>query len=126
MHEAVERLEQQGYDAVSAEREAVRRFGSPEEVAAAGRRASRPTGALAAVGGVATGLAALSFAGATAFLGGQAVDLAVQHGSGGVGWYLSGAIVAAIAIVPCAVSTRRSLQPLIRVSYVPEPMQTAE
>jgi uncharacterized membrane protein len=88
------------------------------------RRTDRPAGALVAVSGLATGLAALAFAGAAAFLGGQAIDLAVQHGSGGVGWYLTGAIVAAIAIIPCVISTRRSIKPVIKVSYAFTPLHT--
>ena len=90
------------------------------------RRADRPTGALAAVGGLATGLATVAFAGAAVFLGAQAIDLAVQHGSGGVGWYLTGAIVAAIAVIPCAIWTRRIIKPVIKVSYAFPPLQTAQ
>ena len=81
------------------------------------RRTNRPIGPLAAVSTVAVGVAALAFGSAATFLAGEAIDLAVQHGSGGVGWYLTGAIVAAIAAIPCAISTGRKLRRLLKSSY---------
>lgn len=44
-----------------------------------------------------------------ALLAGQSVDLAVTHGSGGVGFYLSGAVVATVASAGYAVALRRRL-----------------
>jgi hypothetical protein len=54
--------------------------------------------------------AAVSFAVAAAMLGGYAVDVAVQHGSGGVGFYLTGALAAAGAAVMGAVIAFRRLR----------------
>lgn len=90
------------------------------------RRADRPTGALNAVSAVAVGLAAVAFGSAAIFLTGQSIDLAVQHGSGGVGWYLTGAIVAAIAAVPCTISTVRRLRVLIEAGYSYQAVRTAK
>ena len=47
-------------------------------------------------------LACLCFAAAAAALVGAAVDVGVQHGSGGVGWYLSGAIASVAGAVAAA------------------------
>lgn len=60
--------------------------------------------------GIVSGLAAVGFTvGATALLA-LAVDLAVQHGSGGVGFYLSGALAAAAAAVVTARAAHRRLR----------------
>ena len=89
------------------------------------RRTHRPTGPLAAVSAVAVGVAALAFGSAATILAGQAIDLGVQHGSGGVGWYLTGALVAALAAVPCTISTGRKLKRLIKSNYAYAVLQTA-
>jgi hypothetical protein len=62
--------------------------------------------------GLVGAVAAVSFAVAAAFLGGYAADLAVQHGSGGVGFYLTGALVAAGAAVLGAVVAYQRLRHL--------------
>ena len=50
-----------------------------------------------------------------------AIDIAVQHGSGGVGWFLSGAIIATLAFIPSALVAYRGLKLIairgIRTAY---------
>ncbi len=60
--------------------------------------------------GLVGAVAAVSFAVAAVILGGFAGDLAVQHGSGGVGFYLTGALVAGGAAVAGAVVALRTLR----------------
>ena len=62
--------------------------------------------------GVASGLAAIGFVVGAAALLAIAGDLAVQHGSGGVGFYLTGAIASAMA---AAVAARLSYRRLRRI-----------
>ena len=62
--------------------------------------------------GIVSGLAAVGFTVGAAALVAVAVDLAVQHGSGGVGFYLSGAVASAAA---AAVAARLSYRRLRRV-----------
>lgn len=57
-------------------------------------------------------LAAVAFAAATAVLLGMSVDTAVQHGSGGVGWYLSGGLVSLVAAVAAGACTWRQVRTL--------------
>lgn len=69
-------------------------------------------------GGV-SGLAAVALAGAGVFLAAAALDTAVQHGSGGVGWYLSGAIPSCAGAVICGAAAwhrLRSLRPWTHVA----------
>lgn len=62
--------------------------------------------------GAAAAIAALAFAAAAVGLVGVSVDLAVQHGSGGVGFYLTGGVTAAVAAALTAVWCRRRLRHL--------------
>lgn len=82
--------------------------------ALAWRRQLRGRGVrIAGIDEAAAGVAAVGFGGAAVLLLGQAVDLAVQHGSGGVGWYLSGGVIALAAFVPSAVLAYRGLRPIV-------------
>src|SRR5438270_1326063 len=55
-------------------------------------------------------IATFAFAAAASWLLGSSVDIAVQHGSGGVGWYLSGAIVSLLGAGAAAVIAWRNLR----------------
>ena len=57
-------------------------------------------------------LAAVAFGAAAAVLFSLSVDTAVQHGSGGVGWYLSGGLVSLVAALAAAARTWRQLRTL--------------
>lgn len=54
-------------------------------------------------------VAAAAFAAGAVLLAGQSVDLAVQTGSGGVGFYLSGAVIAAVGAVLFATRAARAV-----------------
>ncbi|NMH96534.1 HAAS signaling domain-containing protein [Pseudonocardia acidicola] len=75
------------------------------------RRALSGDPALAALrDGTVGAIAGLVFTAAAAFLIGTCVDLAVQHGSGGVGYYLTGAIVAIPAALLAGIWSYRRLR----------------
>ena len=56
--------------------------------------------------------AAIAFAVAAALLVGLSADLAIQHGSGGVGFYLTGGLASALGAVTCALWAHRRLRHL--------------
>ncbi len=81
------------------------------------RRLAPPQARLQALDGVTAAIAAMAFACAALFMAGQTLDIAVQHGSGGVGWWLSGALAAALAAVPCAVISYRHTRSALRRGF---------
>ena len=60
--------------------------------------------------GVVSGLAAVGFTVGAVALGAMAADLAIQHGSGGVGFYLSGALASAGCAAAAAKIAHRRLR----------------
>jgi hypothetical protein len=67
--------------------------------------------------------AALAFGAAAAGLVTMSINTAVHYGSGGVGWYLSGAIVSVIAAVAAALGTWRHLRVLRPWNHALTPAQ---
>jgi hypothetical protein len=63
---------------------------------------------------ISAGLAAVAFGAAAIFLSGMSADVAAQHGSEGVGWYLTGALVAGAAFVLCVWRLLWALRPVLR------------
>ena len=86
--------------------------------AAAWRRFNPPGGRLQAIDAVTAGVAAAAFGLAALAMAGQSLDLLVQHGSGGVGWWLSGAVVAALACCPCAAVAYRRTRSALRMGLL--------
>lgn len=74
------------------------------------RRLSLDRWLLAACDGATAAIAALAFGVAALVLVGMSIDLGVQHGSGGVGYYLSGGLVASAAATLAATSCYRRLR----------------